>query len=661
MKWVYVTLVMVVVLLPALAAGGADARIDMRGEVRVLASHDAIRIDNDTDLDSQASAEGWAGNGSVSNPYVIENYVIDAGGSTSGIYIGNVTEYVVIRNCTIYNVTSVQSYGWGSGVMIYQTSNVMIEALTVYDVVQYGVYIGTGSNDVVVKNSHFYPGNMTYIAGIIVSGSRDVLINNTINGSSMGIWIHAGYFTKMYSNTMLGSSIRIDYGFYADQFDIPANNTVNGKPVVYLTGFRNNQSVDASNAGEVILGGASWVAVHGLNMKDTGSAYLILGSNNVTVSDSAVINSSSAAVLTHYSRDIVVQNITITGNSRIAVSVVYSYNFTARDLKIYGTSNFIYGFYVNAVVGMHISGSYVSGASNALYVFGSAARNITMSESHINILSGYGVYINSGSTSSPLYYVKITNNEFFNRGYDAIHFITVYDALIANNTIGGDYNGSNGIYVAGFSANVDIEHNTISGQHTGIDLASADSNTVKRNRIFNNSYTGITMYSASNNFIVENVINASGGYGMMLGSNSNANNIHNNSIGNSTYYGIYLQNATAGNRIYYNAFYFNHGSNATYNASHVQAYDASGRNFWNTTAPGGGHGYGNFWYDWQNPDSNNDGIVDNPYLIDGGAGAEDYYPLTTAPVIPEFSFLILLFLPLVLLLRNRGRPWDRAR
>jgi len=123
--------------------------------------------------------------------------------------------------------------------------------------------------------------------------------------------------------------------------------------------------------------------------------------------------------------------------------------------------------------------------------------------------------------------------------------------------------------------------------------------------------------------------------------------VHNNRIGNSTSYGVWVDSQSGGDRFYNNSFYFNNGSNDTYNESHVQAYDA-GLNFWNTPAPDyGTHGYGNFWYDWQSPDDNGDGIVDLPYSLDGGA--KDDYPRTNAQPIPEISSLFLLIGLMVLL------------
>ena len=45
-----------------------------------------------------------SGSGIYSDPYVIEDLIIDCGGSGSGIFIENSKiSYFIIRNCTIYN------------------------------------------------------------------------------------------------------------------------------------------------------------------------------------------------------------------------------------------------------------------------------------------------------------------------------------------------------------------------------------------------------------------------------------------------------------------------------------------------------------------------------------------------------------------------------
>ena len=53
-----------------------------------LVSHDPIEINGNLDFISQGQNEGWQGNGSLSNPVIIQNYFINTGGSY-GINVSN--------------------------------------------------------------------------------------------------------------------------------------------------------------------------------------------------------------------------------------------------------------------------------------------------------------------------------------------------------------------------------------------------------------------------------------------------------------------------------------------------------------------------------------------------------------------------------------------
>ena len=64
--------------------------------------HDPIFIDGDEDFHANATAEGWAGNGSAGNPYIIDGYDIDLDGSAGHcIHIANTLVYFTISNCLL--------------------------------------------------------------------------------------------------------------------------------------------------------------------------------------------------------------------------------------------------------------------------------------------------------------------------------------------------------------------------------------------------------------------------------------------------------------------------------------------------------------------------------------------------------------------------------
>jgi|GEM_PF-3199360 len=95
----------------------------------LLQEHDPIYICNDTDLLQQASAEGWPGSGTLNDPIVISGYSINASRATSGaagIHIENVSLYLVIRNCFLYN----GSFSNKHGLSLQNTSHTTVDNLT---------------------------------------------------------------------------------------------------------------------------------------------------------------------------------------------------------------------------------------------------------------------------------------------------------------------------------------------------------------------------------------------------------------------------------------------------------------------------------------------------------------------------------------------------
>jgi hypothetical protein len=126
------------------------------------------------------------------------------------------------------------------------------------------------------------------------------------------------------------------------------------------------------------------------------------------------------------------------------------------------------------------------------------------------------------------------------------------------------------------------------------------------------------MSSESNN-IHDNILSYNA-VGLNFSSSYN-NSITENEICENTDYGLYFS-SSFNNTIFHN--------NIMTNA--IQAHDDSiNGNFWDDGYPSGG----NYWNDWATPDvmkginqdiSGSDGIVDDPYLIDGDS--QDGYPLT---------------------------------
>ncbi len=79
-----------------------------------------IRIDDNNDFEHF----DLPGSGSIEEPWMIQGYEIDAEGYGSGIYIGNVTDHFVIKNCHVYNASGDRrEHFLNSGIHLYNAEN----------------------------------------------------------------------------------------------------------------------------------------------------------------------------------------------------------------------------------------------------------------------------------------------------------------------------------------------------------------------------------------------------------------------------------------------------------------------------------------------------------------------------------------------------------
>ena len=179
-------------------------------DVKAAPSLNEIRVDSDVALALEANN----GDGTLGNPWVIENRVISGYGQSCGIYIGNTTDYFVIRNCTI-NATTANYDEWhtGAGIHIYNCDNGEISNTTVNHSISYGIYLSDQTTTIVIANNSiwnctlraiavsysdnclFYmndlDGNYTSNFGMSFDGYSDfhVIEKNTIDGMN---WVGIG-------------------------------------------------------------------------------------------------------------------------------------------------------------------------------------------------------------------------------------------------------------------------------------------------------------------------------------------------------------------------------------------------------------------------------------------------------------------------------------
>ena len=285
-----------------------------------------------------------------------------------------------------------------------------------------------------------------------------------------------------------------------------------------------------------------------------------------------------------------------------------------------------------------------------------SSYNITLSNNTCRSNQDFGIFFDRSSNNI------LSNNTCNWNQWEgiAILFSSKNNTLNNNNC---SFNNGSGIRFSSSRSN--LSNNVCySNNEYGI-VVDSSNNTISDNNCSNNGY-GIVLYSSSNNTISNNNCSSNNNVGIYLDSSNsntlNCNNCSNNDNGiylwessnntiiwnqlcNNLLHGVYIWTGYS-NSIWNNTFIGNNGAGSTYDPTHIQAYDNSNNNQWNSE-----NGYGNYWSDCTTPDDFPPwGIVDYPYWVNLSVWARDNYPQTTAPIIPEPTILVLAGIMMMLFL-----------
>jgi parallel beta-helix repeat protein len=126
-----------------------------------------------------------------------------------------------------------------------------------------------------------------------------------------GIEIDSSYFGNISDNTLINQGLHVDDNAIFYEL-LVENNTVNGRPLVYLQGVSNYTIEDA---GQVILVGCDRITVEGLNLSSkTWAGLHLLDTDNCTISGNYVANNDYGIYLEWSYNNSISENIVV-GNT----------------------------------------------------------------------------------------------------------------------------------------------------------------------------------------------------------------------------------------------------------------------------------------------------------------------------------------------------------
>jgi parallel beta-helix repeat protein len=182
------------------------------------------------------------GNGTYSEPYVIEDLVIDGGGSGSCILIENSNVYFKIENCTVYNSGETHPH---AGILLNYTENGYILENDCHD--NYcGIHISSNSNNTIRGNT---VSNNAFGIALAFTSDNDIIDNIANNNNYSGI----NLFVSDYNNISLNSALNnlqnginlFDGAFNNISGNVLNNNDMSG---ISLVTFSDNNTLSHNTA-----------------------------------------------------------------------------------------------------------------------------------------------------------------------------------------------------------------------------------------------------------------------------------------------------------------------------------------------------------------------------------------------------------------------------
>jgi parallel beta-helix repeat protein len=196
-----------------------------------LTPHDPIKIVGNEDFAQQAENEGWPGDGTVEDPYVIDGYDINYS-ATNGIEIKDTNVNFIIRNSVVNNRTYLFK-----GIFLYNVSNGIIENCSLHNNSQ-GIYLDHSKFNIFINIS--ISNNLKDGIYLEWSHFNEITENYLVNNSN-GIFLFNSFKNILTNNTAIlndKQGILIDDG---DENLIDGNNIINNSNGIFLSSSHKNE------------------------------------------------------------------------------------------------------------------------------------------------------------------------------------------------------------------------------------------------------------------------------------------------------------------------------------------------------------------------------------------------------------------------------------
>ena len=374
------------------------SQIEQSGSWNLIGT--TISIDNNWTA-VNTTYDWCTGEGTESEPYIIENITIAAQDSGNCIEIQNSNEYFIIQNCslsnagagsypnadiTLHNVTNgkiINNYCYSNynGICLVESNNNTVLGNTASNNIYYGIYMENSSYNTVSGNTASNNDNGIYM----VYSSYNTISGNLMN--LCGIFL-TGSLGEMASNC------------------IDDTNLVNNKPVYYYVNEVGLSSSNFTNAGQIILLDCTNSIISGLNLSYCFVGIYLSGSDNNTVTGNTASNNFCGIYIENSSYNTVSGN-TVSNNTSTGIRLIYSVNNTVSGNTANANN---YGIELAYSVNNTVSENTANNNDNGIYMVYSSYN--TISENTISNNNEYGIYLNHSYNNTISENTVSNNNEY---------------------------------------------------------------------------------------------------------------------------------------------------------------------------------------------------------------------------------------------------------
>ncbi len=459
------------------------------------------------------------GSGNYSDPYIIEDFIIDGNNLSSCIEIWNSDAYFIIRNCTVSN-SAKEDFFKEAGIKIAQASNGTLMDNICTNNNGYGIYLSWCYNITVIGNEVSYNKEN----GMEIYAFENNITNNYVNNNEKyGMYLY-GANNSVSENTVNDNNWNgIDLSS-AEYNNITKNNINNNEVGIAIFGSDNNN-----------------ISVNTIKFNDFGGL-LVYASNNNRISENDITDNSQKGIeIREYSNNTIISKNQIDNNGWAGITVEKNTNLTISENTF--DNNYIYTassnntkILDNTIKDCDWAGIYIQEYCYSNTLSGNWFEGCGLIvEGSLEALVSHNIDTSNYVNSKFLYYV--TNKQgLFQYYFDwsgQIILINSTDSIIANSEISF---GTTGVTLQYCKRIQILNMNCSYNKRSGINLKYSEDNIISGNIITMNEEDGITISDSTHNNVLENNITKNSN-GLRL-YQSNNNTITTNNISKNNYYGI---------------------------------------------------------------------------------------------------------------------------